>query len=311
MIDIESILNELGVDFKTSGKNVGAHDINIDCPWCGADKHLGISKTEGKVHCWVCSFEELKKYPSLLKVLQEATRLGWGEITEVLADHGWEKYPYAIKKPDSGLAERCSLPIESKKLLGIHKSSKGYSDAIDYLSRRGFGKDIIGWYDLRFASSGNYGGRIIIPICLDFKVVSFTSRDYTGKQKNRYKHAPLYMSSKRIKDLLYNYDIAKTHKHIYVLEGPTDVWRMGEDSVAVFRSALSAEQRNLLISLKPKSVTIVFDPMATSRAYDAAESLLPFINKIKVVRLTGEKDVANMTRDEVLKIENRTSLYRG
>jgi hypothetical protein len=311
MIDIVAILDELGVDYKASGKNVGPNDVNIDCVFCGADKHLGINVSNGFVFCWVCEFNDLPIKPSLLKVLHEATVLSWSEIKEVLAEHGWEQYSYAIKKSDSGLAERCSLPIESKKLSDIHKSSKGYSDAIDYLSRRGFGKDIIGQYGLRFASSGNYGGRIIIPICLNFKIVSFTSRDYTGKQKNRYKHAPLYMSAKRIKDLLYNYDRAKDHKHIYVLEGPTDVWRMGEDSVAVFRSALSAEQRNLLISLKPKSVTIIFDPMATSRAYDAAESLLPFINKIKVARLTGEKDVANMTRDEVLKIENRTRTYRG
>jgi len=311
MIDIRAILSELGIDYKEAGKNVGAHDINISCPFCGAEMHLGISKLEGKVHCWVCSFEDLDRYPSFLKVLYEVTGLGWDEIKEVLADHGWEQYSYAIKKPDSGLAAKCELPRESRKISSIHRSSKGYSDAVDYLSRRGFDNDVIGWHDLRFASSGNYGGRIIIPICLDFKVVSFTSRDYTGKQKNRYKHAPLYMSSKRIKDLLYNYDSAKSFDHIYILEGPTDVWRMGEDSVAVFRSALSSEQRNLLISLKPKSVTIVFDPMAASRAYEAAESLLPFINKIKVVRLTGEKDVANMTRDEVLIMEDKTSLYKG
>ena len=311
MIDIKAILGELGIDYKESGKNVGAHDINISCPFCGAEMHLGISKLEGKIHCWVCSFEGLDRYPSLLKVLHEATGLGWSEIKEVLADNGWEQYSYAVKKPDSGLAAKCELPIESKKISHIHRSSKGYSDVVDYLYKRGFGNDVIGWHDLRFASSGNYGGRIIIPICLDSKIVSFTSRDYTGKQKNRYKHAPLYMSAKRIKDLLYNYDRAKTHKHIYVLEGPTDVWRMGEDSVAVFRSALSSEQRNLLISLKPKSITIAFDPMATSRAYEAAELLLPFVNKIKVIRLTGEKDVANMTRDEVLKLENKTNLYRG
>ena len=43
MLDIKAILDELGVDFKSSGKNVGPNDVNIDCVFCGADKHLGIT----------------------------------------------------------------------------------------------------------------------------------------------------------------------------------------------------------------------------------------------------------------------------
>ena len=311
MIDIKAVLDELGIDYKPSGKNVGPNDVNIDCMFCGAEKHLGINVSNGFVFCWVCEFNDLPIKPSLLKVLHEATDLSWDEIKEVLADHGWEQYSYAIKKSDSGLSEKCELPIESKKISPIHRLSNGYSDAIDYLYRRGFGEDVIGWYDLRFASSGNYGGRIIIPICLDFKIVSFTSRDYTGKQKNRYKHAPLYMSAKRIKDLLYNYDRAKTHKHIYVLEGPTDVWRMGDDSMAVFRSALSPAQRNAIIKLKLKSLTIIYDPLATMRAYVAADDLLTSIPSLKVIRLGGIRDVAESDREKILKIESKTQIYRG
>ena len=43
MIDIKAILGELGIDYKESGKNVGPNDVNIDCVFCGADKHLGIT----------------------------------------------------------------------------------------------------------------------------------------------------------------------------------------------------------------------------------------------------------------------------
>jgi len=110
---------------------------------------------------------------------------------------------------------------------------------------------------------------------------------------------------------LYNYDSAKNYKHAYLLEGPPDIWQMGDDSMGVFRSALSPYQRRLILGLHLESITIIFDPFATNRAYAAAVDLSPFIRKIKVVRLDGGKDVADRTRNEILEIEEETQLYRG
>jgi len=313
MIDVRAILVELGVDFKESGKNVGANDINIDCPYCGSSKHLGISLGNGFTFCWVCEFNDEEKHPSLLKVLCDSTDEDYGEIKTVMIEHGWEPFIKEQEKSDSGLALRGRLPRESKNFPCSMSYGHDSNYPRNYLYDRNFVPDkIILKYKLKYATEGWYKNRIIIPIYFNGELVSFTSRAYKGE--GRYKHATLDMSSMRIKDVLYNYDTAKEFGHIYLLEGPTDVWRMGDDSLGVFRSKLTRPQRNLLVNLSKTSLTsltIIFDYGAYSRALLAAEDLSPFISLIKVVRLPDKKDVADRTREEVLELERNTKIYIG
>lgn len=312
MIDIKGVLDELGIDYKTHGKNVGVNDVVIDCPYCNADKHLGINKSNGRVWCWVCEFKDAKRKnyygdnrkPSLIDVLMDLTEERWITIKKTLEDYGWEEPVYdAIEQKN---ATSCKLPD------GAYDFSKPEAKkAKNYLKNRGFGDKIIQKYNLKVSPDyGKYANRIIIPVFYCNKIVSFTSRDYTGRDQ-RYKNANLNDSIASVKGLLYNYDSAKDFKHIYLLEGPTDVWKMGDDSVAVFRSSLSSEQRKLLLDMNLDSITIVFDPLATSRAIMAAGDLSPFIRKIKVVRLEGIRDVGDMHRYEVLEYERKTNYFRG
>lgn len=317
MIDAKNILDELGIDYKIGGKNVGSNDLNIDCPFCFSDKHLGISVHSGFVNCWVCEFEDaydsmivngeaIKKRPGLVKVLMEASGESWKDIKEILERNGWEPFTTG-KDSESGLTGKCKFPEGSYK---FSKATPHRDKALRYLESRGFSLKTVDKYDLRLTEVGPYSHRIIIPVIIDGEMVCYTSRDYLGNQ-SRYKNAFLSSSKMRLRDTLYNYDAARHYKHAYLLEGPTDVWRMGDDSMGVFRSALSREQRNLLINSEIESLTIIFDYLATGRAYSAAEELSPFINRIKVVKLDGDNDVDELGRNRVLSIEKRTPLYRS
>jgi len=308
VIDIKNILDCLGVDYKESGKNVGANDINIDCPFCGADKHLGVSINEGKVNCWVCTFEGMKKHPSLLKVLLESTGLPYEEIKSVMSENGWEPYRSGTKDCGDGLARRCSLP---KETYSFDRNTPISRKALEYLKGRGFNEKTVSKYRLQVAGYGAYGNRIIIPIYFKGKLVSFTSRGFGSYKENRYKHSPLFMSSERMKNLLYNYDSAKKYRKAYLLEGPTDVWQMGDDSMGVFKSALSRPQRNLLMESGIESIVVVYDFKAVSRAYETAEMVSLFIPKVKVVRLDEDRDVADRSREEISQLESEVPFYRG
>lgn len=312
MIDVRAILYELGIDLKEGGKNVGSSDINIDCPFCGAEKHLGINVNSGLVNCWVCGFDDLQRWPSLAKVLVETTGERWDYIKEVMSEHGWEPFIYRVNK-ESDIASKAILPKEALPITKLMPFIKpGNDEAIQYLSSRMFSMDTVMKYNLHYAKNGHYGGRIVIPIYFNGTLSSFTSRSY--RHEGRYKHAMLNMSSTRIKDLLYNYDSAKRFRKIYVLEGPTDVWRMGDNSVGIFKSELSRTQRRLLVSLSKNSLrelVIIFDYMAYSRAIKAAEDLCPFIEKIKVVRLDNKRDVADRTRENIYKLEKETGYFVG
>ncbi len=314
MIDIKNILDELGIDSKVGGKNVGANDRNIDCPYCYADKHLGISVNTGFVNCWICEFEDAYRKnkngdmirPGLVQVLMEASEAGWKEIRDILELNGWEAFA-SDKDNEINLSEICSFPNGSKTFT---VKSKAQALASRYIWDRRFSRDTPERYNLQVAGEGAYKGRIIIPVYLNGEMVCYTSRDYTGRQ-DRYKNSFFTNSKMRMRDTLYNYDVARRFDHVYLVEGPTDVWRMGADTMGVFRSALSRGQRNLITQAGFRSLTIVFDPSATGRAYAIAGELSPFIPKIKVVRLVGDKDVDELGRRKILSMEQETSLFRG
>jgi DNA primase len=302
MIDIIGTLSELGIDFKSDGKNVGANDINVDCPFCEHEKHLGISKT-GAVNCWVCEFTDLDRRPSLPYILSRLCGLPMSEIKGVLKEYGWEEDARFSKAADSQ-PDKCFIPNTYE----IKPGSKAYT----YLKSRGFGQETIDTYKLRYfpESDKYYGSRIFIPVIHNGKTVTYTARSFSDSHP-RYKNASIKASSMRTKSVLYNYDLAKAHDRAFLLEGVTDVWRMGTDSMSVFRSALSGEQRNLILRAGFKQLDIIFDPKATARAYSAAENLSPFIKTIKVIRLEGEKDVADLDREYILKKSGLAPKFRG
>lgn len=322
MIDVKSILDELNIDYKSSGKNVGANDINIDCPFCAASLHLGINVHSGYAFCWQCEFddalepiiingEKVERRPGLAKILMEISEEEYPVVKEILERHGWEAY-VPEKDTQGGLNDKCKLPKGSYLLNAKDGGpiSVERQKAWRYLESRGYSTETADKYNLMIAEEGAHGRRIIIPVFLDGELVCYMGRDYTGRQ-DRYKNAFLSDSKMRIRDTLYNYDVAKDFRHAYLLEGAIDVWRMGEDSMGVFRSALSRGQRNLIIRANFESLTIVFDPSATSRAYTTAWELSPFIPDITVIRLTGDKDVDQLGRKAVMVMEEETNAYRG
>ena len=314
MIDIKSILDELSIDYKSSGKNVGSADLNIDCPYCYADKHLGISVNTGFVNCWICEFEDSyyksKKgdmiRPGIVQVLVEATDASWREVKEILERNGWSSIA-SDSENEMSLSESCSFPAGAEPFT---VKSAEQNLASQYLWSRRFSRDTANRYNLRVAGRGPYSGRIIIPVYLDGEMVCYTSRDYTGEQ-DRYKNSFFTDSKLRLRDTLYNYDVARKFDNAHLVEGPTDVWRMGADTLGVFRSALSRGQRNLIIQANFQSLTIIFDPSATSRAYTIAGELSPFIPEIKVVRLVGEKDVDDLGRKTILSMKEESGIFRG
>ena len=314
MIDVKNILDELSIDYKGGGKNVGSADLNIDCPYCYADKHLGISVNTGFVNCWICEFEDSyykNKHgdlirPGIVQVLVESTDSGWREVKEVLERNGWDSVA-SDKDNELSLSDECLFPDGARPFT---VKSREQRLASQYLWSRRFSRDTAERYNLRVAGKGPYEGRIIIPVYLDDELVCYTSRDYTGKQ-DRYKNSFFTNSKIRMRDTLYNYDVAKRFDHTNMVEGPTDLWRMGADTLGVFRSALSRGQRNLIIRANFKSLAIIFDPNATSRAYTIAGELSPFIPEIKVVRLVGDKDVDELGRKRIISMKEKTGLFRS
>lgn len=306
--DVKEILDEANIDYKESGKNVGAYDVNIDCPFCGSDKHLGIKRHSGQVNCWVCKFSSLTKHPSLQTVIISASGLNPPDVYQIIKNNTLSLLDSVITSEPDIIAE-IGPDISIFQDFFNPKQPAWRDKALSYLTKRDFGISEIVKFGLRFCTFGKYAYRIIIPVMFKNKLVSFTTRDFMDRNNEpRYKHLNSSQSIVRLNEVLYGWDMFEG-KHLRLVEGPTDVWRLAKTSLGVFKSYLSSAQLSLIVGTKLDSMSVLFDPDAYGRALDAAERLSPFIKKIKIVLLPNDSDVASMSVEDIYREEENTTLF--
>jgi len=317
MIDVKDILDHFGIDYKPSGKNVSANDVNIDCPLCGGERHLGIHVTKGLINCWICGFQSEEKYPSFAKIISMSADVDISEVLDVI-DENSDDEESPIEIWDRPLKTK---PPPNCQLFEDTKDTTSRDLAYTYLMKRGFGKKYINKYTLMFTPAKGrnkeekkYAGRIIFPIYhKDWNGIHFASflgRDYTSKQQ-RYKNCEVENSLFRTKETLYGLEFFTGH-HLRIVEGAFDVMALGNTSVAAMKAKISREQRKIIINLNIESMSIMFDiGDGFSNSISIAEDFSPFIKKIKVVEFNTKEDVAELGMQKVLAIERNTPWFVG
>lgn len=310
MIFVVDYLNSRGVDYKASGKNVGSNDVNIDCLWCGENgQHLGINKYTGQLNCWVCGFIDEERRPSFLDLVMEIEGCPFHEAKKVVEEYSDEYAGDEYGIPPSLNTGKVVLPEEAEDF--ANPKTRNHRDyALAYLEARGFGWPEINKYNLSFCPRGRYECRVIVPIYYGGVLVTYLGRSYRNRpDENRYDNLPLGKSLMRHKELLYPVDLFSGDS-LMLVEGVTDVWRLGHDSLATLGNSMSPEQRAQVIGLELRALSILFDHGSYSIGLGIAEDLSPFISSIKVVEMSKNSDVADLTRGHVLDMVAKTKAMR-
>jgi DNA primase len=155
---------------------------------------------------------------------------------------------------------------------------------------------------------GAYKFRIIIPVISYGLVVQFTAMGIAD-QDLRYKHCPNEKALADIKSCLYNIDTVEDTA--VVVEGVTDVWRMGDSCVCTFGTTFTDAQVNLL-SKRAQRIFVMFDSarkdkLAPYRAEQLADQLSTLVPHVEVIYLK-KGDPADMSDDEVLNLRKEIEL---
>ena len=114
-------------------------------------------------------------------------------------------------------------------------------------------------------------------------MVSFTTRDVTGKRYTPYIGCKEEKSVVNIKHTLYNID--SVGDTAVVVEGPTDVWNMGDGFVATFGTVYTPEQVCCLIGIKRLFILYDGEEEAIKMAYKLAYDASTFIPDVEVLEL--------------------------
>jgi len=267
----------------TKGKNVhvkrGA--VAVRCPFCDdSSNHLQIYPN-GEIQCWKCRI-----HGGIARLIREIEGCGWRRADEiavslVMKDERIDdiRRPDDLEMPDGFIRD---LP-------GIHRK---------YLEGRNFDPDRISRdYGVGAVHNvGIYSFRLIIPMILDGRTVHFTGRDVTDKSKLRYKNCPDDRAVVPSSELLYNID-SVTGSTVLIVEGPTDVWRMGIGTVAMMTTHLAMGRVDLLRRKGVKRVFVMYDTGAEEFLPDLV-SMIYWTDEVFGIRVPdGFNDPAELPED--------------
>lgn len=244
MFDAHEFYNDYSIRYVSEGhKHCRPGWIQIPCPFCTGNPgfHLGFNLKSGFFNCYRCGFH------STMEVVHSLLSVSWGKAKDIIKEYTSAQTYHQTEKRIKRAAE---INLPSNGPFG--------PSYIRYLEGRNYNPhDLIHKWDL--SAGGPFGKqrhRIIAPITYNNMIVSYTGRDITEKSDLRYKACKIKEEVIHHKNILYGLDHAKGS--CILVEGITDVWRMGYGAVASFGITMMSTQIFLLAEVF-NTVFIMFD----------------------------------------------------
>ena len=295
MFNIEKYFEDRSIDFHVEGeKNVTKGWVNIQCPFPGCSDpswHLGINLDSLLINCYVCGTKG-----SVERVIQEIESCSFNQAQKIIKEYSSEE-EIRIRKPlfrSEKEVEQCILPDIDKTFHRKH---------YEYLKSRNFNADyIIKKYNLMSVYNiGRYKFRIIIPYYYHSKLICFNTRDITDKASLRYQFCDIENSVIEVKHTFYNID--SITDACIIVEGPSDVWRIGDGCIALSGKHFTQEQLLMLREKEIKKALVLYDAddieeRIGEKLANNLTGIIPWVEQVEL----DSGDPGDLSLDEVKKI---------
>lgn len=250
--------------------------ISFDCPVCSSIKGLDGGDGKGNLEvnynhhvykCWACS-ETYGTHGTLNKLIRR-----YGNKNHL------KQYQLVIPEDKKIVTEKekvviNGLPKEFTSLT-IDRNDSGYKQAIQYLKKRNIGLDLIEKYNLGYANTGDYRGRIIFPSYdSDGNINYFLGRSYEKYTKLKYKNPEV---SKM--DIIFNEGKINWDSNIYLVEGVFDHITL-PNSIPMLGKVLNDLLFKKLLDCASAKVIIVLDN-------DAEKDAINLYRRLNSTKLNG------------------------
>lgn len=224
---------------------------NIKCPYCGDRTFNGGFNAVGDYyHCWRCGGKH-KLYETLSKILN----LPKSQIDDIVDDYRG-KNDVLLRLNDGREFKNIKLELPTNTFTKAERK---------YLKSRGFSPKYL--YEkygvVGGGTTGKWKFRIIVPLIVGGKLISWTGRSILQKDElkelniPRYKNLSIEESVCDCKKMLFNLDncIGKT---VILTEGPFDVLNFDGNAICSFGTELTQAQVSE-IKRRFNKVFIIFD----------------------------------------------------
>ena len=272
-----SIENILGKSHKRARDNYAFH-----CPFCNHRKpKLEINMAtneEGKNpwECWVCQTRG-RTIRSLLKQL----RTPRDQAQEIL------KYLPKGAQIEYKQLSILELPKEYQSLYSASSTSVVANLVKQYLYERGLTDNDFIKYGVGYATSGEYGGRVIIPSFSESGTLNFfVARTYDG---NYFK----YKNPEASKDIIFFENLINWNAPIILCEGVFDAMAIRRNAIPILGKSISNSLYKKILTSTLKDIYIALDTDARDRALQIAEQFLNQGKRVFLIDLP-DKDPSEM-----------------
>lgn len=316
---IIQLLNDYGIDYALAGKNISKEAVaGINCPFCGDDegKHLGIM--EKYYTCW----RNPAHRGSVPYLFSKLLGISFTEA-KLLFEKNYVEDDFLLDNYKN-LWYNISTKLEEVKMGGVQsleldKRFKKIDQSIfgrifwNYLYGRGFDDipQLVEKYNLHYTIRGDWAYRVIFPIYMESKLVSWIGRSVDKNVELRYMDLSKEESVRYPKYCLYNYDNLTGGRVLYITEGVMDALKLdfyGASDVhatSIFTTSMRDEQISLLMkkSMLYDKVYLMLDKETEIQVMTLLDKLSFIKNLSWVSTPFGKKDAGELTKQEVERIE--------
>lgn len=280
---LKQIFDDIGIEYRTNGANVGKNELNIACPWCGDDPsyHLGISLQTGYYHCWRNPTHSGR---NLARVIARVCRIGLCEARALL-----QQYDVLPSHDDVSLNTSTSPAtaetrhrVDVNPLYGTVDIFCAPRMYIEYLHARRYTMCEVEranmWYGIRAGIVGPLAGRVVFPVTIpDGCVVGAQGRAVVSNML-RYR---MYPGASAKTGFVGATRLVRGGNTLFVVEGPFDALRVitlchnDDFCVPVLGLHMTESQQRILRTCAPrwKRIVVIPDNDAWSAAFALANQL--------------------------------------
>ena len=274
---LSSIERVLGKGHKRARDNYAFH-----CPFCNHRKpklEINLATNEqghNPWECWVCQTRG-RTIRSLLKQLKTPRDIAQ-DILKYLPKGSEVEYQQL------SIVE---LPKEYQPLYNASQTSVVANIVRKYLNDRGLTEIDYLKYSIGYCTTGEYGGRIIIPSFSESGQLNFfVARSYDG---NYFK----YKNPEASKDIIFFENLINWNAPIILCEGVFDAIAIRRNAVPLLGKTVSNQLYKKILTSNVHEIYIALDTDAQDRAQEIAEKFLNQGKRVFLVDLP-DKDPSEM-----------------
>ena len=291
MLDAKQLCIDYGIDYAKNGHHYRNGWVNVACQFCSGNPgyHLGINIEEAFSVCHRCGWHTLNE------VISSLTNSNFRTAKDIINKYSTDTTHVRHHKEVFNPVTEINFPSGTNPLT---------KKATTYLIERKYNPDelISKWGLLSTSHYGFYKHRILAPIYLNGNLVSYQCRSISNNNPNKYLPCPQNEEVLEHQKCIYGMDSTSNRKCI-VVEGITDVWRLGRGAVATFGISFTKQQTRM-IARNFDRVFIMYD--GEEQAQEQAEKLgyligNSFANSVEVINLpflVKDIDPGDLSQDD-------------